>query len=443
MVRRFFIIRVQLFNNDLKRPSIIRFFPYFLSFCYFRIFLVLINKDMRFSSAISLLSLTISALASNIIIADDSNFDDVVLNSDKSSFVKFYADWCSHCKKMIPEWERLADSYANVDNVQIVEIDADKSRSIGKRYNIASYPSLKLFRADALSDPIDYDGKREYEYFTNYLVNQIGVKGKKVGPPSKVVQIHDGNIEKLIENKERAAILLFTKENDCDDCIGARKRFDELSHAFHKELEKVIIGEVKKNGDEPTDWIREMYDIVEFPAIVYVSKGDVSNYETYNGSLETPDLVSFVNAKIGTKRATNGLLDTQAGIIAEMEEPLKKFIGMNIVDRRSYVSEFIENLKKVDDVTFKNEVKYYALVVNQFIAGNKDYVDAEIAKYIKQLENKAIDGITKDLVNMKLNLLKHIKTLETEETYIDAKEVMANRKEAEGKEADAISKDEL
>lgn len=398
---------------------------------------------MRFFSAFSLLSLTISALASNIIVVDDSNFDDVVLNSDKTSFVKFYAEWCSHCKKMVPEWERLADSYANVANVQIVEIDADKSRGVGKRYNIASYPSLKLFRADALSDPIDYSGKREYEYFTNYLVNQIGVKGKKVGPPSKVVQIHDGNIEKLVENKERAAILLFTRENDCDDCIGARKVFDSLSHAFHKELEKVIIGEVKKNGDEPTDWIREMYDITEFPAIVYVNKGDVSQSDLYNGSLETPELVSFVNAKIGTKRATNGLLDTQAGIILDMEDSLKKFIGMNIVDRRSYVSEFIENLKKVDDTQFKNEVKYYALVVNQFIAGNKDYVNAEITKYTGQLENKAIDAITKDLVNMKLNLLKHIKTLETEDTYKDAKEIMAERKAAEEKNAAGISKDEL
>lgn len=394
---------------------------------------------MRLLTSLFSLTLVVSAFASNVIVVDDNNFDDVVLNSDKTSFVKFYAEWCSHCKKMVPEWERLADSYADVEDVQIVEIDADKSRSVGKRYNIASYPTIKLFRADSLSDPIDFSGKREYEYFSNFLVNQVGTKGKKVGPPSKVVQVHDGNIEKLVENKDRYALIAFTKERECDECIGVKKVFDEVSHAFHKELERVIIGEVKKNGDEPTDWIREMYDITEYPAVVFIDKGDIKKSEIYNGSLETSDLVKFVNEKIGTKRAANGLLDNQAGIIPDMEESLKKFIGMNIVDRREYVSEFIANLKKVDDSVFRNEVKYYALIVNQFIAGNKDYVGAELAKFNKNLEDKLLDATVKDLINMKLNLLNHIRSLETPETYKEANDVMAEREAKEGE----LKRDEL
>lgn len=379
------------------------------------------------------------AWASNVIVVNENNFDDVVLNSDKTSFVKFSAKWCSHCKKMIPEWERLADSYVDVENVQIVEIDADKSRSIGKRYNIASFPTLKLFRADSLSDPIDYEGQREFEFFSNFLVNQVGIKGKKVGKPSKVVQIHDGNIEKLVENKERAALLLFTKEKDCDECISTRKVFDQVSHAFHKELEKIIIGETQKNGDEPTDWIRDMYSVTEFPTIIYVETGDISKFEVFSGPFTTSALIEYVNAKLGTKRAANGLLDHKAGIIPDMEEALKKFIGINIVDRREYVSSFIEELKKVDDQLFKNEVKYYALIVNQFIAGNNDYVDSELAKFDDMIKNKAVDANTKDLVNMKVNLLNHIKTLVTEETYKDAKDVMESKKSAESE----IKKDEL
>lgn len=393
---------------------------------------------MHFVALWSLLCLSV-AWASNIIIANDKNFDDIVLNSDKTSFVKFSAEWCSHCKKMAPEWEKLADSYVDVEDIQIVEIDADKSRSIGKRYNIASFPTIKLFRADSLSDPIDYSGQREFEFFSNYLLNQIGIKGKKVGKPSKVVQIHDGNIEKLIENKERAALIVFTKENNCDDCISVKKMFDQVSHAFHKELDKIIIAEAQKNGDEPTDWIRDMYSINEFPTIVYVETGDSSKFEIYSGSLTSSDLIQFINNKIGTKRAANGLLDNKAGIIPDMEESLKKFIGINIVDRREYVQTFIENLKKVDDHVFKNEVKYYALIVNQFIAGNNGYVDAELAKFDDMLKNKAIDISTKDLVNMKVNLLNHIKTLVTEETYRDAKDVMEEKEKA----AAALSKDEL
>ena len=377
------------------------------------------------------------AWASNIIVANDDTFDDIVLNSDKTSFVKFFAEWCSHCKTMIPEWEKLADAYSDAENVQIVEIDADKSRSIGKRYNINSFPTLKLFRADSLSDPIDYQGQREYEFFESFLTNQIGTKGKKVGKASKVVQIHDGNIEKLVENKNRAALLLVTKEKDCGSCDSAKSVFDDISHAFHKELDKIIVGEVQKNGEEPSDWIRNLYSVSEYPAIVFVEQGDVQKFETYEGELDSKALVDFVNNKIGTKRALNGLLDGLAGIIPDMADALKKFVGMNVVDRRAYVSDFIAELKNVDDTVYKNEVKYYALLVNQFISGNNEYVDKELAKYDDMITNKAIDTAAKDLVNMKVNLLKHIKTLYTDETYRDAQEIMAERK------GDKIDKDEL
>lgn len=376
--------------------------------------------------------------AGNVIVVDDDTFDDVVLNSDKTSFVKFYADWCGHCKKMLPEWEKLADSYADVDDVQIVKINSDISRSIGKRYNVDAYPSLKLFRADALSDPIDYTGQRDFDYLANFLSNSVGIKGKNIGKASKIVQVHDGNIEKFIENKGKSAILLFTTEKDCDDCIAKKKVFDELSQAFHKELDKIIIGEVQKNGDEPTDWIRELYGITEFPSIVFVDKDDVNNFEKYNGEQSSPELISFVNNKIGTRRAANGLLDTQAGLIPDMEEALAKFIGINIVDRRAYVPEFIDLLKKVDDEFFKNEVKYYALIVNQFIAGNKEYVNTELAKFEKKLADKAVAPEEKDLVNMKVNLLKHINTLVTGETYKDAEDVMKEREESTKLEKDEL-----
>lgn len=400
---------------------------------------------MRFSYIWSLLLISV-AWASNIIVVNDDNFDEIVLNSDKTSFVKFFAEWCSHCKKMIPEWEKLADSYANIDEIQIVEIDADKSRGIGKRYNIASFPTIKLFRADSLSDPIDYSGQREYEFFSNFLSNQVGVKGKKVGAPSKVVQIHDGNIEKLIENKNRAAMLLFTKDNDCEECISAKKSFNELAQAFHKELDKIIIAEVQKNGDEPTDWIRELYDITEYPSIVYVEKGDIQKFHQYTDGISANELISFVNKELGLKRAANGLLDTQAGIIPEMNEALAIFVGSNIVDRRDYVTTFIEQLKKVDDSVFKNEVKYYALIVNQFIAGNLNYVDAELAKFNKKLADKSVAAEEKDLVNMKLNLLNHIKSLYTNETTREAADVMKEKEEQKAAQNDdqkVLHRDEL
>jgi thiol-disulfide isomerase/thioredoxin len=35
----------------------------------------------------------------------------------------FYAPWCAHCKKMIPEWNELAEFYSKSEIVKIGSVD--------------------------------------------------------------------------------------------------------------------------------------------------------------------------------------------------------------------------------------------------------------------------------------------------------------------------------
>ena len=38
----------------------------------------------------------------------DGNFDDLVKSSDEIWFIKFFAPWCGHCKRLHPIWVDLA-----------------------------------------------------------------------------------------------------------------------------------------------------------------------------------------------------------------------------------------------------------------------------------------------------------------------------------------------
>jgi len=72
------------------------------------------------------------------------NFDGVVL-APKHVFVKFYAPWCGHCKKLAPDWEKLANAFDGESDVVIAKLDAEKHKAVANKYEITGYPTLVYF----------------------------------------------------------------------------------------------------------------------------------------------------------------------------------------------------------------------------------------------------------------------------------------------------------
>ena len=83
------------------------------------------------------------------------------------------ADWCGHCKKAAPEFQKLATAspiaLSNGTHATVKILDADQDKSEIKKYNVRGYPSILIVNG---SETTEYPGERTYEGVVDFL-NQL------------------------------------------------------------------------------------------------------------------------------------------------------------------------------------------------------------------------------------------------------------------------------
>jgi protein disulfide-isomerase A6 len=107
------------------------------------------------------------------------NFDTIVKDKTKDVLVEFYAPWCGHCKRLEPDYEKVAKSFEGEDSVVVAKVDADAHKSLGQEFGVSGYPTIKFFPKDNKAGE-DYNGGRTPEDFVKFLNDRSGVQ-RQVG----------------------------------------------------------------------------------------------------------------------------------------------------------------------------------------------------------------------------------------------------------------------
>eukprot|EP01050_Picozoa_sp_SAG11_P014541 SAG11_NODE_1802_length_4237_cov_4.045916_2_plen_107_part_00 len=63
----------------------------------------------------------------NIVQLTSSNFDELV-GAEKGAIIEFYAPWCTHCKHLKPQFEKLASTYLGSEQVMVAMLNAEQVR---------------------------------------------------------------------------------------------------------------------------------------------------------------------------------------------------------------------------------------------------------------------------------------------------------------------------
>ena len=82
------------------------------------------------------------------------------VKGSKPWFIKFFAPWCGHCKKLAPTWKRLFEEHSDKYNIARVDCTSPEATEVCQQLLIRGYPSLILF---ANGKMYPHRGRREME----------------------------------------------------------------------------------------------------------------------------------------------------------------------------------------------------------------------------------------------------------------------------------------
>jgi thioredoxin 1 len=80
----------------------------------------------------------------------DSNFEEIVLKSDKPVLVDFWAEWCGPCRMVAPIVSEISSEYEG--KAVVGKLDVDSNPGVAQKYGIRNIPTILFFKNGEVAD---------------------------------------------------------------------------------------------------------------------------------------------------------------------------------------------------------------------------------------------------------------------------------------------------
>ena len=74
----------------------------------------------------------------------DSNFEELVLKSDKPVMVDFWAEWCGPCRMVGPIMDEISIDFEG--KAIVGKLDVDSNQEFAAKYGVRNIPTVLVFK---------------------------------------------------------------------------------------------------------------------------------------------------------------------------------------------------------------------------------------------------------------------------------------------------------
>lgn len=335
----------------------------------------------------------VSTVYANVVDLTNDNFDSIV-NGDKFAFVEFYAPWCGHCKALAPTYEMLGEAFAKADDVIIAKVDADSEKTLGSRFGVSGFPTLKYFIKGSTTAE-SYESGRDLKDLVTFIQQKSGARANQAIFRSPIIDLDSSNFDRIAKDPSKDVLVEFYAPW-CGHCKSLAPVYEKVGQAFKSDPDCVV---AKVDADAEGD-LAQKYGVSGYPTIKFFPRNNKDG-EEYEGGRGEQDFIDFLNDKCKTHRTPGGGLKETAGTLAGFEGFVKKFMK-NKANREEVLKAATG---AVDEQQEKKLAKYYVKTMERVLNKGDNFIAGEIDR-LDRLLGGSLSEKKKDEFNMRKNILK-------------------------------------
>jgi len=227
----------------------------------------------------------------------EKSFKNHVAKGD--TFIKFYAPWCGHCKKLAPTWDELAAKMGADGKATIAKVDCTKSQSLCQEHGIKGYPTLAYFRKGEKVEA--YRGGRTMKDLSDFVASMSGEE-KKAEAKEEVTEDAKDSVAVLSADNFESTIakgVTFVKFYApwCGHCKRLAPTWVQLADKY-ASTEGVTIAKVDcTSNDNKNKELCNAQGVNGFPTLNIYKDGE--KVDEFNGKRGLDDLAVFVDKTSG------------------------------------------------------------------------------------------------------------------------------------------------